>query len=102
VSRIPVSFEATYVGLRPGGEFKPADSKTPVQYPARLKFLYQSEGGDAELVEISGSQIDRVHPPVDHAAIGLGQRVSVEGMAVIQDRGSDKDSYLQITTFEVL
>lgn len=102
MSRIPVNFEATYVGRRPGGEFTPPDSKTPVQFPARLKFLHQTAGGDAELVEISANQIDRVEPPFDHATLGGGEKVRVEGVAVLADRGSDKDSYLSIARFEVL
>ena len=101
MSRIPVAFEATYVGQRPGGTFKNAQGDQ-VPYPPKLKFLHQGDDGDASLVEISGSQIDKVVPPVDHENLAVGEKVSVAGVAVLQERGSDRDSYVQITKFQVI
>jgi hypothetical protein len=98
VSRIPIAFTATYVGQRPGGTFKNSAGEE-IPYPPKLKFLHQGEDGDASLVEISGNQIDKVTPPFNWADLEGGEVCRIAGVAVIQERGSERDSYVQITAF---
>ncbi len=98
MARIPVAFQATFVGQRPGGTFKnPQGEQIP--YPPKLKFLHQGQDGDADLVEISGNQLEKVEPPVRLADLTVGEVFAIQGVAVIQERGSDRDSYVQITAF---
>lgn len=102
MARIPVAFDATYVGRKPASSFTPRGETEPVQVPARVKFLHQSPDGDAELIEITGTQLDRVVPAFDYESLGGGERVHVEGVAVLPGRGSERDAYVQVTRCEIV
>lgn len=96
MQRIPFDLAAEYVGRVPAREFARDGQVIPV--PPRLKFLADVDEHDVSLLEISGTALDRVVPPFDHSALQRGDRVRLRGVCVIQERGSDKDSYVQVTS----
>jgi hypothetical protein len=97
-TRIPFSLEGEFVGLRPASEFV-RDGKT-IPSPAQVRFLVDQDDGDVQLLTVSASALDRVQPPFDYGRLSRGDRVRLRGAAVIQDRGSDRDSFFVVDSAE--
>lgn len=94
MDRLPVDVTVEYRGVKPPSEFTRRDTGQVFPVPAKLKFEHRTANGDVMLIEVSGSQLDKVDPPLDYDALKVGERVHLSGEAVIQDRGSDKDSFV--------
>lgn len=98
-TRIPFSLDAEFVGARPAGTFKRDGEIIPM--PAQVRFLVDSEDGDVQMLSVSASALDKVQPPFDYAGLARGDRVELRGAAVIQDRGSDRDSFFAVESARV-
>lgn len=92
--RLPIDFVGEYRGQAPGGSFD-RDGET-IEYLPKLKFEYEDESGDVVLVPIGLQTLDRCEPPFDASKLKKGDHVRITGHVVLQDRGSDRDSYLSI------
>lgn len=99
--RLPLDLTAEYRGQRPAGSFVKRETGEVIETAARLKFEHTSADGDVELVEIGTSQLDKIPAPVPEQ-IKRGDIVRIQGFAVIQDRGSDKDSFVTFTRVELI
>jgi hypothetical protein len=102
VQRIPVGMDVEYRGLEAPRQFTARDSGEEVNVPARIKFEYETDDGDVVLMPVSASQLDKVSPPFNYSELKRGDRVHLSGYVLLQERGSDRDSYLQITAVEPL
>lgn len=94
--RLPIEFTAEYRGQQPAGEFVRKDTGEVVSFPPKLKFEYETDDGDVTIVPIGATQLDKCEPAFDHAALKKGQVLRLSGFAILQDRGSDRDSYFAI------
>ncbi len=96
MQRIPFSLQAEYRGTEPARQFRAPDTGDNVTIPPKLRFEYEGEDGALELLSVSQSQLDKV-PGADGliGSLQRGDQVILVGRAVIQDRGSDRDSYVQ-------
>ena len=99
-SKLPVDFEAEYRGVAPESSFVRRDTGERVEVPPKLKFEFEKFDGDVELVTVSGSQFDKAHGAPDHKTLKRGDRLRLVGTAVLQDRGSDRDSYFRVDAVE--
>jgi hypothetical protein len=98
--RIPVSLAVEFRGVKPAREYTVRETGEQKTAPPLLKFEAEQENGDVELIEVTGSSFDRMSPPVDFARFKKGERFLLRALAVIQDRGSDWDSYLAVLSCE--
>lgn len=98
--RLPITLEVEFRGVKPQRDYTLRDTGERRTAPAVLKFELDRENGDIEVVEVSGSSLDRMIPAVDYAKFRKGERFALTGVAVIQDRGSDYDSYLAVESCE--
>jgi hypothetical protein len=94
--RLPIEFAAEYRGQAPGGEFTRDDTGERVAFSPALKFEYEDENGDVVLIPIRAAQLDKCEPPFDHEVLQKGDELVLRGFVVLQDRGSDRDSYFAI------
>lgn len=94
--RLPFSLEAEYRGVEPASRFTRKDTGEVVDVPAKLRFEYEDTTGALELISVSQSQIDKAQGGQELVSIKRGQLVRLEGLVVLQDRGSDRDSYMQV------
>jgi len=98
--RLPVTLEVEFRGVKPQRDYTIRDTGERRTAPPVLKFECEKPDGDVEVVEVSGSSLDRMTPAVDYAKFRKGDRFTLNGVAVIQDRGSDWDSYLAVAGCE--
>jgi hypothetical protein len=99
-NRIPVEVEAEYRGIAAASEFVARDTGETVQVPPKLKFEYDTFDGDVEMLVVSGSQFDKVQGAPDYQSLKRGDRMTLLGLVVLQDRGSDRDSYFKLERVE--
>lgn len=99
-TRIPVDFVAEFRGTKPASSFVKRETGEKIAIPPKLKFEVSKEDGDVENVEISGTVLDRCSPPVNHAAFKRGEMFRCQGVAVIQERGADRDSFVAFESVE--
>ena len=95
MQRFPVALDATFVGTKEASEFVRNGERIAI--PAKPQFLTFDEDGQATVLTLSGSQLDKIVPAFNYADLTRGQQVRVEGVVVLQDRGSDRDSYFTCT-----
>ncbi len=95
-NRLPVEVEAEYRGIAAASEFVARDTGERVQVPPKLKFEYDTFDGDVEMLSISGAQFDKVQGAPDYNTLKRGDRLVLAGLAILQDRGSDRDSYFKL------
>jgi hypothetical protein len=98
--RLPIALDAEFRGVKPPREYTIRETGERKLASAVLKFELERENGDVELIEVAGSTFDRMTPAVDYGSFQRGQRFALRGTAVIQDRGSDYDSYLAVESCE--
>lgn len=101
-NRIPVVVEAEYRGIAAASEFVARDTGEKVQVPPKLKFEYDTFDGDVEMLVVSGAQFDKVQGAPDYKALHRGDRMTLVGLVVLQDRGSDRDSYFRLERVETV
>jgi hypothetical protein len=101
-NRIPVEVDAEYRGIAAASEFVARDTGETVQVPPKLKFEYDTFDGDVEMLVVSGSQFDKVHGAPDYKNLKRGDRMVLLGLVVLQDRGSDRDSYFKLERVEAV
>jgi hypothetical protein len=99
--RIPVLLNVEFRGVKPAREYTIRETGEVKTAPPLLKFEAEQENGDVELIEVPGSSFDRMTPPVDFSKFVKGQRLTMRALAVIQDRGSQWDSYLAVQSCQV-
>lgn len=99
-SKFPVAVDAEYRGVAAPGEFVAKDTGETIQVPAKLKFEYDTFDGDVEMLVLSSSQFDRVQGAPDYKTLKRGDRLVLLGLVVLQDRGSDRDSYFRLERVE--
>lgn len=99
MQRIPVNFVGEFRGARPASQFV-RDGKTIDAQP-RLKFEYVAADGEPSLIDFGAGQFDK-GTKLDWASLKVGDRVHVEGIAVLQDRGSDQGSFVTLTAAAVV
>lgn len=94
--RLPVSLEVEFRGIKPQRDYTIRDTGERRTAAPVLKFECDKPDGDVEVIEVTGSAFDRMVPAVDFSKFKKGDRFTLTGVAVIQDRGSDWDSYLGV------
>lgn len=99
-NKLPVAVEAEYRGIAAASEFVARDTGETIQVPPKLKFEYDTFDGDVEMLVVSGAQFDKVQGAPDYKSLKRGDRMVLLGLAVIQDRGSDRDSYFKLERVE--
>ncbi len=95
--RIPVDLQCEFRGREQPRQFNDKDTGDLVEVPARLKFEVETPDGDVQLLVLSHSQLVKVVPIDVLSGLERGDRFRVLGLCVLQDRGSEKDSYFQVT-----
>jgi len=100
--RLPIALEVEFRGVKPPREYTNRETGERKLASAVLKFEHERKDGDVELIEVAASTFDRMTPAIDYARFQRGQRFSLCGTAVIQDRGSDFDSYLAVESCEAV
>jgi hypothetical protein len=95
--RVPVDLQCEFRGREQPRQFNDKDTGDLVEVPARLKFEVETPDGDVQLLILSQNQLIKVLPSDVLAGLSRGDRVRVLGLCVLQDRGSEKDSYFQVT-----
>lgn len=100
-NRIPVVVEAEYRGVSAATEFVARDTGEKVQVPPKLKFEYATFDGDVEMLVVSGAQFDKVQGAPDYSSLKRGDCMTLIGLVVLQDRGSDRDSYFSLQRVEL-
>lgn len=100
--RLPFSFLAEYRGVEAASSFTRKDTGEVVDVPAKFRFEYEDPSGTLELISVSQSQLDRAEGAGDVAALKRGQLVRLQGLAVLQPRGSSRDSYVQVTAMTLM
>lgn len=93
--RIPVDLTVEYLGTKDASRFTRPTGEV-VEVPQRVTFMYLADDGEVTLVPVSGAQLDKCQPPFDHASLSKGDTVRLHGLVVLQDRGSDRDSYFSV------
>ncbi|HEX5307824.1 MAG TPA: hypothetical protein VFW38_01960 [Solirubrobacteraceae bacterium] len=99
-NRVPVAVDAEYRGVAAASEFTARDTGERIQVPAKLKFEYDTAEGDVEMLVVSASQFDKAQGAPDFNALKRGDRMVLVGLVVLQDRGSDRDSYFKLDRVE--
>ncbi len=100
MNKLPVAVDAEYRGVAAASEFVARDTGETIQVPPKLKFEYDTFDGDVEMLVISGSQFDKVEGGPDYKTLKRGDRMVLVGLVVLQDRGSDRDSYFKLERIE--
>lgn len=98
--RWPLRLLAEYRGVEAASQFTDRETGEVRDIPAKLKFEVETDGGDVQLLVVPASQLDKARPTIAPDELNRGDRVELSGVAVIQDRGSDRSSYVQITSAE--
>lgn len=99
-NKLPVVVEVEYRGIAAASEFVARDTGETIQVPPKLKFEYDTFDGDVEMLVVSGSQFDKVQGAPDYKTLKRGDRMVLLGLVVLQDRGSDRDSYFKLERVE--
>jgi uncharacterized protein YaiE (UPF0345 family) len=100
MNKLPVAVEGEYRGVAAASEFVARDTGEKVQVPPKLKFEYDTFDGDVEMLVVSGSQFDKVQGAPDYRTLQRGDRLTLVGLVVLQDRGSERDSYFKLERVE--
>lgn len=96
-NRLPVQVAAEFRGLSAASEFTSRESGDRVEIPPKLKFEVEvGQGEDIELLVLSQTALDRAKADFSIASLRRGDRVELTGVVVLQDRGSDRDSYFSV------
>jgi hypothetical protein len=96
--RVPVDITAEFRGLSAAGQFKSRETGELVEIPPKFKFEVEvGLGDDVDLLVLSQSVLDKARSDFPIATLRRGEHVRLLGMVVLQDRGSDRDSYLSVT-----
>ncbi|MFL5845281.1 MAG: hypothetical protein ACJ762_11345 [Solirubrobacteraceae bacterium] len=93
--RIPVTMLAEYRGQAPASQFTARDTGEVVDLRPMLKFEVEQPDGDVGLIPLRENQLDEA-ADFDHGKLAKGDLVQLVGVVVLQDRGSDRDSYLRV------
>jgi len=95
--RLPISLLAEFRGIAPSSEFTNGDGQR-VEVPPKYKFEVElgEAGDDVDLMVLSERQLERASCDFPLATLRRGERVRITGVVNLQDRGSDRDSYLSI------
>lgn len=99
-NKLPVIVPVEYRGFQAASQFVAKDTGETINVPPKLKFEYDTFDGDVEMLVVSGSQFDRVQGAPDYSALTRGQRMTLVGFVVLQDRGNDRDSYFKLERVE--
>jgi hypothetical protein len=99
-NKLPVAVEAEYRGVAAASEFVARDTGETIQVPPKLKFEYDTFDGDVEMLVVSGSQFDKTQGAPDFNTLKRGDRMVLLGLVILQDRGSDRDSYFKLERVE--
>lgn len=95
--RIPVDFLAEFRGTAPAGQFRARESGELVDIPPKFKFEIEvGDGDDVDLLTLSQSVLDKATADFPIASLRRGERVRIRGSVLLQDRGSDRDSYVSV------
>lgn len=100
--RLPVSLEVEFRGVKPQRDYVIRETGEKRTAAAVLKFEFDKPDGDVGVIEVTGSTLDRMSPAVDYSKFKKGDRFMLDAEAVIQDRGSDWDSYVSVLACEVV
>jgi hypothetical protein len=100
-SRIPVAFEVEYRGVAPASQFTARDTGEVVDIAPKLKLELETFNGDVEMLVLSSTQLDKVEGAPDYGKLKRGDRFTICGTVILQDRGSDRDSYLKVERVEM-
>ncbi|HEV7943275.1 MAG TPA: hypothetical protein VGP17_10800 [Solirubrobacteraceae bacterium] len=95
--RIPVDIAAEFRGLAVAGQFRSKETGELVDIPPKYKFEVELGGGDdVEMLVLSQSALEKARADFPLGSLRRGDRIRVVGAVVLQDRGSDRDSYLSV------
>jgi len=93
--QLPVLCFAEYRGAAPPGTFVNSEGEK-IEFGPKLKFEYETHEGDVVLIPLSSSQLDTA-ADFDVQMLDKGQRVRLEGLVTLQDRGSPRGSFFRPT-----
>ncbi len=97
-ARWPVMFDAEYRGREAeGGSFNDPETGELREYGPSFRFEYTTPDGDVVLVSLRSGGRTEEAADFDLEALKKGDFVRVEGLAVMAERGSNRDSYFQPT-----
>ncbi len=99
MQRLPVDVVCEYRGARAASEFV-REGRT-IAVPPRLTFEHVWPDGEPTYIEIGSGQID-ANTALDWSSLKPGDRVRVAGEAILQERGSDRDSYFRLRLAELV
>lgn len=100
-TRWPLSLIAEYRGVEAASQYTDRETGDVRDIPAKLKFEVETSDGDVQMLVVSASQLEKARPTIVVEELQRGHRLQLSGFAVIQDRGSDRASYVQITSAEL-
>lgn len=98
--RIPVDLVAEYRGREAPRSFNNRETGDLVEVPARLKLEVETHDGDVQLLVLSVSQLGKAMLVDELDLLQRGDSLRLVGLVVLQDRGSERDSYFQVTMAE--
>ncbi len=99
-NRLPVEVLAEYRGVAAASEFVARDTGEKIQVPPKLKFEYDTFDGDVEMLVVSSKRFDKVQDAPDYKSLKRGDQLVLVGLVILQDRGSDRDSYFKLERVE--
>lgn len=94
--RFPFEITAEFRGLKAASQFKRRDTGEIVQVDPRLQFEYEEADGSLDIISFSQGQVARAQGADLAHGLKRGDQVVLVGVGIIQDKGSDKDSYVQL------
>lgn len=103
MQRVPFDFPGEYRGLaRHAGDWVDRSTGQVHQAAARLTFEFEQPDGTVASIDFPGSAFDKAKVPFDYAKLAKGDVVRLYGVTIVQDRSSDRDSYVQLLGCEML
>lgn len=97
----PIAALAEFRGMKDASTFTDRSSGEVIPVPARAQFEMEGEGGAISVVPVSVRDLDKCVPPFDAGSLKKGAMVELRGRVVLQDRGSQRDSFAVIESVAV-
>jgi len=85
-----------------GYSFTNKETGEVVELAPMLRFEFETDDGDVGLVELRGSAFDKARGTINYEDLKRGQKVRIQGVINLQDRGSGKDSYFSVTAIDTV
>lgn len=97
----PVAAIAEFRGMKSASTFTDRTTGEVIPVPARAQFEVEGEDGAVAVIPVSTKELDRCVPPFDASSLKKGVMVELRGRVVLQDRGSQRDSFAIVESVSV-